>query len=80
MQMYKSPVLWAEENQLNGEQIGLWMKNEQADSMAVIGGAYMMSEADTVGFNQLRVLRCRSRLWIMASAYLVNKMQKSLFY
>ncbi len=54
MQMFKGPVLWADDNQLNGGQIGLWMRNEQADSMAVTDGAFMMSEADTVGFNQLK--------------------------
>lgn len=54
MFLYQDPVLWSEENQLSGDVIGLWMKNEQADSMQVDGNTFMVSKADTVGFNQLK--------------------------
>ncbi|MEM9985808.1 MAG: OstA-like protein [Bacteroidota bacterium] len=48
------PVLWSDENQLTGDQVAVWMKNETADSMEVNGNSFMASKADSIGFNQLK--------------------------
>lgn len=52
--LYTDPILWSEENQLTGDTITVWMKNEQADSMQISGNSFMASKEDTVGFNQLK--------------------------
>ncbi len=52
--MYRSPMLWAEENQLYGDTFKVWMKNGEADSMWLGANAFLVSEEDTVGFNQMK--------------------------
>jgi lipopolysaccharide export system protein LptA len=52
--LYTDPILWSDDNQLTGDTITVWMKNEQADSMQVSGHSFMASQADTVGYNQLK--------------------------
>lgn len=52
--LYHDPILWAQDNQLTGDTITVWMKNEQADSMRISGNSFMASKEDTVGFNQLK--------------------------
>lgn len=52
--MYRSPMLWAEENQLYGDTIKVWMKNGEADSMWLGANSFLVSEEDTVGFNQMK--------------------------
>lgn len=52
--MYQSPMLWAEDNQLYGDTIKVWMKNGEADSMWIGANSFLVSEEDTVGFNQMK--------------------------
>lgn len=52
--MYQNPMLWAEENQLYGDTIKVWMKNGEADSMWLGANSFLVSEEDTVGFNQMK--------------------------
>lgn len=52
--MYQSPMLWAEQNQLYGDTIKVWMKTGEADSMWLGANSFLVSEEDTVGFNQMK--------------------------
>lgn len=52
--MYDNPILWADENQLFGDTIKVWMKNGEADSMWIGSNSFLVSEEDTVGFNQMK--------------------------
>ncbi|MDX2247841.1 MAG: OstA-like protein [Bacteroidia bacterium] len=61
MYLYKDPVLWSEENQLTGDTIIVWLKNEKADSMWVGEEGFMASREDTVGYNQLKGKEIRAK-------------------
>ncbi|MEZ4827437.1 MAG: OstA-like protein [Bacteroidia bacterium] len=54
MYLYNDPVLWSDENQLTGDTIIIWMKNEKADSMWVGKDGFLASREDTVGYNQIK--------------------------
>ena len=51
---YKDPVLWSDANQLTGDTIFIWIKNEEADSMSVMRKAFLITKVDTIGFNQVK--------------------------
>ena len=52
--LYTDPILWSDENQMYGDTIKIWMKNGEADSMWLGQNAFLVSEEDTVGFNQIK--------------------------
>ncbi|MCB0838372.1 MAG: hypothetical protein KDD99_16985, partial [Bacteroidetes bacterium] len=61
MYLYGNPVLWSEENQISGDTIILWMKDEKIDSMWIGQNAFMASKEDTVGFNQIKGKEMRAK-------------------
>ncbi|TAE50222.1 MAG: hypothetical protein EAZ89_12530 [Bacteroidetes bacterium] len=52
--LYGDPVIWSKENQLTGDTIAIWMKNQEADSMWVGGAGFLAAKEDTIGFNQIK--------------------------
>lgn len=55
--LYKDPVLWSDENQLTADSIRIAMTNNQVDSLALLGSAYIISMDDTLArntFNQIK--------------------------
>lgn len=52
--LYDDPVLWSEANQLTGDTIKVWMRNNQIDSMWVGADGFLVSAEDTVGYNQIK--------------------------
>lgn len=52
--LFDDPVLWSEQNQISGDTIIIWMKNNQADSMWIGNDGFLVSQEDTVGFNQIK--------------------------
>ena len=52
--MYKTPVLWTEENQLSSDSIKIVTKNNQIDSIAFYNSAFIISQDDTNKFNQVK--------------------------
>ncbi|MEM6262500.1 MAG: OstA-like protein [Bacteroidota bacterium] len=54
MELYGDPVLWADSSQLSGDTIRVYMKNEQIDSMVIDRNSFVVSQEDTVGFNQIK--------------------------
>jgi lipopolysaccharide export system protein LptA len=54
MTLYRDPVLWADENQMTGDTIRIWMKNQQIDSLRIYTNGFMASREGDAHFNQLQ--------------------------
>jgi hypothetical protein len=52
--LHDDPILWSDVNQLTGDTIKIWMKNDQVDSMWVGADGFLASKEDTVGYNQIK--------------------------
>ncbi len=61
MNMFHSPVLWSDENQLTGDTIRIWMKEQKLDSMWVGRDGFLISREDTVGYNQVKGKEIRAK-------------------
>lgn len=48
------PVLWSDSTQIMGETIHIKMSDGNVDSMAIPKKAFLISQEDTVGFNQIK--------------------------
>lgn len=59
--LMEDPILWSDENQITGDTIIVWMKNEKADSMWIGAKGFLASKEDTVGFNQLKGKEIRAK-------------------
>lgn len=60
--LYKDPVIWYDTHQLSGDTIFIWLKNKQVDSLWISGKAFVMSKADTLGFNQIKGVEIQAKL------------------
>ncbi len=54
IRLYKSPVLWSEENQLTSDSIAIFTKNSQADRLELYNSAFVASQVDRDRFNQVK--------------------------
>ncbi len=54
MQFHGSPVLWAEGSQITGEYIEAFVKNEKIDRFKIYNTGLVISEHDSVHFNQIK--------------------------
>jgi lipopolysaccharide export system protein LptA len=54
IRLYYEPVLWSEEHQLTSEYIEILTKNRQIDELHMIRLAFIISQEDTVKFNQVK--------------------------
>jgi lipopolysaccharide export system protein LptA len=54
IRLYYSPVLWSEENQLTSDSMAIFTKNRQADRMELYNSAFIVSQVDTMRFNQIK--------------------------
>lgn len=52
-QMFGSPILWNENNQITGETIKMYSKKETIDKVEIIGSAFIYSKEDTLAINQV---------------------------
>ncbi|MCS7073886.1 MAG: hypothetical protein NZ108_05415, partial [Bacteroidia bacterium] len=52
--LYKDPILWTDKNQVTGDTLVVWIRNKKADSMNVLQNAFIISQEDSVNFNQLK--------------------------
>ncbi len=52
-QMFGSPILWNGNNQITGESIKMFTKNENVDKVEVIGNAFIYSKEDSLAINQV---------------------------
>jgi len=54
IRMYVNPVLWSEENQLTSDSMAIFTKNRNADRMELYNSAFVVSQVDSLRFNQLK--------------------------
>jgi len=54
IRLYYYPVLWSEENQLTSDSIAIFTKNRQADRMELYNSAFVVSQVDSMRFNQIK--------------------------
>lgn len=52
--MYRSPVVWSEENQISGDRIELLTADGSIDRLYTRGNAFIISEVDTIHYNQIK--------------------------
>ncbi|MFN8922165.1 MAG: OstA-like protein, partial [Sphingobacteriia bacterium] len=58
----QDPVSWSQENQVSGDTLQIWLRNQQPDSMRVQQNAFMISRADSSQFfNQIKGREVRAR-------------------
>ncbi|MGL4363780.1 MAG: hypothetical protein ACRCSB_01075, partial [Bacteroidales bacterium] len=55
-EMFYSPILWNQENQMTGEQINAYQKNNEIHSIELDGGGFIVSEDDSIKqyYNQIK--------------------------
>lgn len=51
---YNDPVIWSEENQLTADSIKIAITNKTADSLILYNSAFIISQNDSLGFNQIK--------------------------
>ncbi len=54
IRLYKKPVIWSEENQLTSDSMAVFTKNRKADRMELYNAAFVVSQVDTMRFNQTK--------------------------
>ncbi len=59
--LHSDPIIWSGESQLSGDTIFIQLKNGQADSMWVGKDGFLVSQEDTVGYNQVKGKEMRAK-------------------
>ncbi len=54
IRLYTYPVLWSKENQLTSDSMAIFTKNRQAERMELYNSAFVVSQVDTLRFNQIK--------------------------
>jgi lipopolysaccharide export system protein LptA len=54
IRLYEKPVIWSEENQLTSDSMAVFTKNRNADRMELYNTAFVVSQVDTMRFNQTK--------------------------
>ncbi|OFY63675.1 MAG: hypothetical protein A2V64_12340 [Bacteroidetes bacterium RBG_13_43_22] len=54
IRLYDKPVIWSEENQLTSDSIAIFTKNQKTDRMELYNSAFVISQVDTLRFNQTK--------------------------
>lgn len=57
----RDPVLWSDSTQISGETIHIKMSDGKVDSMSIPKKAFLISQEDTVGFNQIKGLAMNAK-------------------
>jgi len=52
--LYNDPAIWSEENQLTADSIKIAITNKTADSLTLYNSAFIISQNDSLGFNQIK--------------------------
>ncbi len=52
--LYNNPAIWSEENQLTADSIKISIKNKTADSLMLYNSAFIISQNDSLGYNQIK--------------------------
>jgi len=54
MRLYRSPVIWNEENQLTADTILIQLANDELDKMHLLRAGFIASQIDSLHFDQIR--------------------------
>jgi lipopolysaccharide export system protein LptA len=54
MKLFKNPVMWSDKSQITGDSIEITTSNGVIKNLVVKGNAFIISEADTGKFNQIK--------------------------
>jgi hypothetical protein len=54
LQLFRQPVLWSGLNQLSADYIEIWTRNRQVHQLYMLGSAFVISQEDSVKFNQIK--------------------------
>lgn len=54
IRLYYSPILWSKENQLTADSMAIFTKNRKAESMELYNSAFVVSQVDSLRFNQMK--------------------------
>jgi len=54
IRLYRLPVIWSTENQLTSDSMAVFTKNRQTDRLELYNGAFIVSQVDTIRFNQVK--------------------------
>lgn len=52
--MYTDPIVWAEGSQMTSKKVEVYIKNEKIDFFKLINTAFIVSEKDSLNFDQIR--------------------------
>jgi lipopolysaccharide export system protein LptA len=74
--MYKEPVLWSDQNQLTSDSIRIALANNQIDTLALMGSAFIISMDDTLHKNTFNQIKGK----VMVGYFKENKMKKVHIY
>lgn len=50
----QEPKVWTDSSQIVGDTLFLWLKNQNPDSLFIPNQAFLISQQDSIGFNQLK--------------------------
>jgi hypothetical protein len=54
MEMFRSPILWNDDNQLNADSCKILIANGKIDKIFLVQNAFIGSEVDSIRFNQIK--------------------------
>jgi lipopolysaccharide export system protein LptA len=54
IRLFHQPVMWSGENQLSADYIEIWTKNKEVDQLHMKQLAFLINQADTGKFNQIK--------------------------
>lgn len=54
MRLFKSPIIWSEENQLSADQIDVMTANGAIHQLELRGNSFLVSQDDSIRFNQIK--------------------------
>jgi len=54
IRLYRLPVIWSDENQLTSDSMAVFTKNQQTDRLELYNAAFIVSQVDTIRFNQIK--------------------------
>lgn len=50
----QNPIIWSDSSQMTGDTVYLWLKNQEPDSIAIRNNSFLISQQDSIGFNQIQ--------------------------
>jgi lipopolysaccharide export system protein LptA len=54
IRLYKSPVIWSDENQLTADSMSIYTKNRQTERLELVNSAFITTKIDTLRYNQIK--------------------------